>query len=85
MISQKQIQANRMNALRSTGPSVLDKFLRYESHIQRNLLKNMHELERLQAWRQNCPVLVPFVPASKHPKTVPKPKNPSRPRIYIYI
>ncbi|MEN8126926.1 MAG: hypothetical protein ABFR90_03880 [Planctomycetota bacterium] len=42
-----------------TGPSVLDKFLRYESHIQRNLLKNMHELERLQARRQNRPVPVP--------------------------
>ncbi len=43
-----------------TGPSTLDKFLRYESHIQRNLLKNMHELERLQARRQNCPVPVPM-------------------------
>ena len=43
-----------------TGPSVLDKFLRYESHLQRNLLKNMHELERLQARRQNLPVPVPM-------------------------
>lgn len=42
-----------------TGPSILDKFIRYESHIQRNLLKNMHELQRLQARRQNCPVPVP--------------------------
>jgi hypothetical protein len=42
------------------GPDSLGKFTRYESQIERSLYKAMHELQRLQAKRQNHPVSPPI-------------------------
>lgn len=42
------------------GPDSLGKFTRYEAHIQRSLFTAMHELQRLQAKRQNHPVSPPI-------------------------
>lgn len=42
------------------GANILDKFIRYESRIERSLYKAMHELQRLQAGRQTGPSAAPI-------------------------
>lgn len=41
------------------GPCVTTKFNRYESHIERSLFRNLHELQRLQAKRLGSDVAAP--------------------------
>lgn len=53
MAINRQLRPNLGQALSCDlkGPDVLTKFTRYESQIQRNLFKAMHELQRLQSTR----------------------------------
>ena len=59
MISEKQLEANRNNALKSTGhktiegtsENLLERFHRYKGQIDKTLYKAIHELQRLQSTR----------------------------------
>jgi selenocysteine lyase/cysteine desulfurase len=45
---------------RMLGKDALSKLARYESTLERSLLRMMHELERLQAARKGNPVMPPI-------------------------
>lgn len=61
MTINRQLRPNLGQALSHDlkGPDVLTKFTRYESQIQRNLFKAIHELHRLQASRQGRQTTAP--------------------------
>jgi hypothetical protein len=53
-------QEDRMRQRLVLPPAdVLDKVMRYEAHLNRQMLQALHELQRLQAARAGAPVLPP--------------------------
>lgn len=47
--------------MRMVGKDALGKLSRYESNLERSLLRALHELQRLQAERKGAPVVPPIV------------------------